>query len=161
MSETAKHKDYSFMLKSMLTSAVSASWAEVCTIPIDCSKVRLQNQQIPPGGKPKYTSMLQTIGTVAREEGARSLYRGLTPGMQRQFINCSIRFGLYEPVRDFICPGLKPGEPVPLLKKIMAATITGTISICFANPTDVVKVRSQYYAQTLPADEIPLTRTIY
>jgi hypothetical protein len=65
----------------------------------------------------------------------------LTPGLQRQFINCSIRLGAYESVRNAVTPGLKPGEPAPLLKKILAAAITGCIAIFFANPMDVAKVR--------------------
>jgi hypothetical protein len=85
--------------------------------------------------------MLQTIYKIGTEESFANLCRGLTPGLQRQFVNCSIRFGAYETVRDAVCPGLKPGELPPLHKKILAAFITGCISILFANPMDVAKVR--------------------
>jgi solute carrier family 25 uncoupling protein 8/9 len=85
--------------------------------------------------------MLQTIYKISMEEGVGNLFKGLTPGLHRQFINCSIRFGLYEFVRDAICGKLEPGQNPPLMKKIAAAFLTGTISICFANPCDVAKVR--------------------
>lgn len=123
----------------MLAGALAACIAESVTIPIDASKVRLQLQQ--KSANPKYTGMLQTIYKISAEEGPATLFKGLTPGLHRQFVNCSIRFGMYEHVRDFICGQMKPGEMPPLYKKITAAFLTGCFSICFANPCDVAKVR--------------------
>lgn len=54
------------------------------------------------GEVPKYTGMVQTIGRIASEESVVNLFRGLTPGLQRQFVNCSVRFGLYEHVSNSI-----------------------------------------------------------
>jgi solute carrier family 25 uncoupling protein 8/9 len=68
------------------------------TIPIDQAKVRLQLQHTTVGHAPKYNGMLNTIYKIASEESVMSLYRGLTPGLQRQFVNCSVRFGAYEHV---------------------------------------------------------------
>jgi len=77
-------------------------------------------------------------------------------------MNCSVRFGAYEHVRNAICPNLKPGENVPLSKKIMAAAITGSFSIFFANPMDVVKVRMQSLARQLgPNGQMPSSMTVY
>jgi len=78
---------------------------------------------------------------IATEESVGNLYKGLTPGLHRQFVNCSIRFGAYEHVRNYICGDLKEGQNPPLSKKIAAAFITGCFSILFANPLDVAKVR--------------------
>lgn len=125
----------------MLSGALGACVAEICTIPIDAAKVRMQLQKTPAGQTPKYTGMLSTIYKIGTQESVTNLYRGLTPGLHRQFVNCSIRFGAYEHVRDMVCPGLKPGEAPPLSKKILAAMITGCVSILFANPFDVAKVR--------------------
>jgi len=54
---------------------------------------------MPPGFKP-YTGMFSTIYRIATEESVLKLYSGLTPGLQRQFMNCSVRFGAYEHVRN-------------------------------------------------------------
>jgi solute carrier family 25 uncoupling protein 8/9 len=100
--------------------------------------------------------MLQTIFKIGTEEGPANLFKGLTPGLHRQFVNCSIRFGMYEHVRDFICGELKPGQNPPLVKKILAAFLTGTFSILFANPFDVAKVRMQALARAAgPGGKIP------
>ena len=53
-----------------------------------------------PGEVPKYSGMLSTIYKIGSEESVVNLWRGLTPGLQRQFVNCSVRFGAYESVRD-------------------------------------------------------------
>lgn len=84
-----------------------------------------------------------TMKVMAAEEGALSLWNGLTPGLQRQFVFAGLRIGLYVPVRNAICGPLKEGQNPTLLQKIMAGMTTGAIGITVANPTDVVKVRMQ------------------
>jgi hypothetical protein len=43
--------------------------------------------------------MVSTIFKIGSEESVVNLFRGLTPGLQRQFMNCSVRFGAYETVK--------------------------------------------------------------
>ncbi|KAG5185542.1 mitochondrial carrier domain-containing protein [Tribonema minus] len=60
-----------------LTAAVVYSYA---SLPLDTAKTRMQGQARARDGAPlKYTGMLQTVGAIAREEGARSLWKGFTP----------------------------------------------------------------------------------
>lgn len=93
--------------------------------------------------KPKYNGLVGTFKTVVAEEGFASLYKGLTPGLQRQIIFSGIRVGMYLPVRNAIAGELPEGQNPTLIQKMMAACITGAIGITVANPTDVVKVRLQ------------------
>ena len=85
--------------------------------------------------------MFGTMKVIAAEEGFTALWSGLSPGLQRQFINSGLRIGLYVPVRNVVCGNLKPGENPTLLQKIAAGLITGAIGISVANPTDLVKIR--------------------
>lgn len=76
---------------------------QICTIPLDTAKVRLQLQKKATAGGPgaelpKYRGMLGTVTTIAREEGAAALWKGIVPGLQRQCIYGGLRIGLYEPV---------------------------------------------------------------
>lgn len=73
---------------------------KVCTIPLDTAKVRLQLQKKAVAGEalPKYKGMLGTVGTIAREEGLVSLWKGIVPGLHRQCLFGGLRIGLYEPV---------------------------------------------------------------
>ncbi|XP_018721147.2 mitochondrial uncoupling protein 1 isoform X2 [Eucalyptus grandis] len=131
---------------TLASSAFATSFAEICTIPLDTAKVRLQLQKkAAPGDAlalPKYRGMLGTVATIAREEGLTSLWKGIVPGIHRQCLFGGLRIGMYEPVKTFYVGKDFVGD-VPLSKKILAALTTGAVGIAVANPTDLVKVRLQ------------------
>lgn len=135
------------------SSAFAACFAEVCTIPLDTAKVRLQLQKktnVEEGaGAPKYRGMLGTVATIAKEEGLVALWKGVVPGLHRQFLYGGLRIALYEPVKAFLVGSEYVGD-VSLFHKILAAMITGAIAIAVANPTDLVKVRLQAEGNLLP-----------
>lgn len=57
--------------KTFGCSAFAACVGEICTIPLDTAKVRLQLQKSALAGDvtlPKYRGLLGTVGTIAREE---------------------------------------------------------------------------------------------
>ncbi|CAM8924623.1 unnamed protein product [Rhodiola kirilowii] len=140
----SKPSDISFA-GTFASSAFAACFAEICTIPLDTAKVRLQLQKKALAGDvalPKYKGMLGTVGTIAREEGLASLWKGIVPGLHRQCIYGGLRIGLYEPVKNLYVGKDNVGD-APLSKKILAALTTGAIGITVANPTDLVKVRLQ------------------
>ncbi|RZF40586.1 hypothetical protein LSTR_LSTR007469 [Laodelphax striatellus] len=85
----------------MTLYAAAACFADTVTFPLDLAKVRLQVQSGAKGSGLKYKSLLHTIKTVAKEEGPRALYKGLVPGLQRQMCFASVKFGLYDSVKDF------------------------------------------------------------
>ncbi|XP_077238817.1 mitochondrial uncoupling protein 2-like [Tasmannia lanceolata] len=136
-----------------VSSAFAACVAEICTIPLDTAKVRLQLQKKAATGdgvaQPKYTGMLGTVATIAREEGLSALWKGIVPGLHRQCLYGGLRIGLYEPVKNFYVGSDYAGD-VPLSKKILAALTTGAIAIIVANPTDLVKVRLQVEGKLPP-----------
>lgn len=103
--------------------------------------------------------MLGTMKTIAGEEGARALFSGLSPGLQRQFVFAGLRIGLYVPIRNLLCGPMEPGQNPTLLQKIAAGLATGAIGISIANPTDLIKVRMQGQGQ-LPADQRPYTSSV-
>ncbi|KAI8014763.1 Mitochondrial uncoupling protein 1 [Camellia lanceoleosa] len=144
----ADHKpksDISFA-GTLASSAFATCFAELCTIPLDTAKVRLQLQKKAVAGDaltlPKYKGMLGTVATIAREEGLASLWKGIVPGLHRQCLFGGLRIGLYEPVKTLYVGDNFVGD-VPLSKKVLAALTTGALGITIANPTDLVKVRLQ------------------
>lgn len=48
----------------------------------------------------KYGGFGRAILTIAREEGALTLYNGLFASVQRQVFYASVRIGMYEPVKN-------------------------------------------------------------
>lgn len=135
------------------SSAIAACFAEICTIPLDTAKVRLQLQKKAVAGDaiaaPQYRGMLGTVATIAREEGLAALWKGIIPGLHRQCLYGGLRIGLYEPVKSFYVGDDFVGN-ISLSKKILAGLTTGAIAIAVASPTDLVKVRLQVEGK-LPA----------
>ncbi|KAK4777096.1 hypothetical protein SAY86_005784 [Trapa natans] len=135
------------------SSAFAACFAEICTIPLDTAKVRLQLQKKAVAGDalslPKYRGMLGTVATIAREEGVAALWKGIVPGLHRQCLFGGLRIGMYEPVKNLYVGENFVGD-VPLTKKILAALTTGALGITVANPTDLVKVRLQAEGKLQP-----------
>ena len=76
--------------------------AEAITIPLDTVKVRLQLAGS--SGESKYKGLLGTMKTIIREEGPTAFFKGLSSGLCRQIVFCSIRIGLYDTVRNSIVP---------------------------------------------------------
>lgn len=143
----------------LVSAGTAACIADIITFPLDTAKVRLQIQgegTVPKNRKLllhqtdkifKYQGMFGTIATMARQEGARSLYNGLVPGLQRQMCFASIRIGLYDSVKlTYQKLVIKEGSPNLLQNftiRLMAGVTTGCVAVLIAQPTDVVKVRLQ------------------
>ena len=125
----------------MIMSGTAASTGELCTIPFDTAKVRLQNQVPNSQGLLQYRGLLDVLKQMGRDEGLSALWKGSSAGVQRQMAFAPIRIGLYEPVRNFYMQG-KSGEP-DIFTRIAAGLTTSAIGITIASPTDVVKVRLQ------------------
>lgn len=144
MADLGPHTEVS-IAGTFFSSAFAACFAEFCTLPLDTAKVRLQLQKKAAAGEDDalpYRGMFGTMVTIAREEGLSALWKGIIPGLHRQFLYGGLRIGLYDPFKLFFASTLLFGD-VPLFQKILAALATGAIAILVANPTDLVKVRLQ------------------
>ena len=73
--------DAAFFMRNVGMASFSACIAEIATIPVDTAKVRLQIQQTPVGQTPRYNGLVGTMSKVASEEGALSLFGGLSAGL--------------------------------------------------------------------------------
>jgi len=119
----------------------AACWAEFTTLPLDTAKVRLQLQDLSLRATPKYTGPLQAIIRMVREEGYTAPFKGLSPGLQRQFVFTGLRLGLYDDMKRLFAA--EDDQNGSVLNKAAAATLTSAAGITLANPADVCKVRFQ------------------
>ena len=92
--------------KRAFAAAIATSTAEICTIPIDTAKVRLQIQGQLGKGKGvgdrlPYTGMLNCLRRISVEEGVKGLFVGVTPAIFRQLTYGTARLALYQPIRNF------------------------------------------------------------
>jgi len=118
--------------------ALASCAAECATLPIDLLKVRLQ---VARGAATP--SVIATIATVVRAEGAGALYVGIVPALYRQVFYQAVRMGMYEPLRDAVgAVGDDQSQP-SLWQMIIAGGVSGAIGVFIASPFDLIKVRKQ------------------
>lgn len=78
----------------------------------------------------QYRGLFGTLATIARQEGPRSLYNGLSAGLQRQCIFASIRLGLYDVVTLTYQDLLNENpEDLNVMTRILAGLTTGAMVI--------------------------------
>ncbi|GFU07975.1 mitochondrial uncoupling protein 2 [Nephila pilipes] len=128
-----------------LSAGTAACVADMITFPLDVAKVRLQIQgEGVKAGLSKNKGMFGMMVSIVQKEGPKSLYNGLCAGLQRQMCFASVRIGLYDSVKNqysaLASGSISPGH---VGIRILAGITTGGMSVIFAQPTDVVKVRMQ------------------
>ena len=83
---------------------------------------------------------------LAKTEGVGGWYRGITASILRELIYSSMRFGLYEPIRDQYQNLINEESTVQRMAARMAAGCTaGGVAAFVACPTEVLKVRAQFW----------------
>jgi len=123
--------------KGLLFGGSASCIADICTLPIDVAKTRLQ--LVGEGGKSKlYKGAFDCLTKTAKSEGITALWKGLEPALWRQASYGSLRYGLYSPIKKKLRGDAKT---LSLEKKILAGALCGAVSSAFANPTDLIKVR--------------------
>ncbi|KAG7201171.1 hypothetical protein KM043_003962 [Ampulex compressa] len=145
----------------LLIAGTAACIADATTFPLDTAKVRMQIAGEGLAGRAVLLAsaegsvlamraatpgLLQTLGNIVRLEGARSLYGGLSAGLQRQMCFASVRLGLYDSVKSLyagIIDGNNRNGSINFGVRVAAGITTGALAVLFAQPTDVVKVRLQ------------------
>ncbi|GAB9470706.1 hypothetical protein Gpo141_00007946 [Globisporangium polare] len=143
-----------------LAGGLASATAEIFTLPIDCTKVRLQAQRavtVVPAvltdvgvvtttaarQEVRYNGMVDAVQKIVKEEGPGALWKGVTPALLRQVSYTSICMVLYEPLRDLFGANSANKSEVPFVNRFLAGGFAGAIGISLANPVDVIKVRMQ------------------
>jgi len=137
-------------LLSGLTEAVLVvTPAEVC-------KIRMQGQYHSMAdpeqlARRKYTNVVQTAFTIAREEGLGALYKGIVPTMLRQGCNQAVNFTAYAQIKAAVTR--MQGKETEGWQHLVIGGVSGGMGPTVNNPLDVVKTRMQ--KQVVVAGEAP------
>ncbi|GAA5843824.1 hypothetical protein JCM11251_001813 [Rhodosporidiobolus azoricus] len=124
----AQPKSYPFWL-----GGAAASWAAVCTHPLDLAKVRMQTSK----GK----GFVSTLTDSVKAEGIRrGAYAGLSASILRQMTYSVTRFGIYDELKKRL-QARHPGQAASAGEMALAASIAGAAGGLAGNPADVVLVR--------------------
>ena len=86
--------------------------------------------------------------TIVREEGAASLYNGLSAGCARQLVYMSARIGFYEKIRD----AAAMVRETDFAQRLVVGAVSGGIAAVVSCPMEVTVVRMSNDA-SLPAEQ--------
>ncbi|KAI9263683.1 mitochondrial carrier domain-containing protein [Sporodiniella umbellata] len=121
--------------------------AAVVVHPFDLTKVRLQNTN----GSAS-CGMLGTMIKIAQNEGFFKLYAGLSASILRQATYSTVRFGVYEKLKELISKDKSKlayvifsfgGIEANLGELLICSSIAGALGGACGNPGDVINVRMQ------------------
>ncbi|MFY7729914.1 MAG: MC/SLC25 family protein [Flavobacterium sp.] len=124
------------IVKNISAAGISAVTTVTCIHPIDVVKTRLQ---ISSKETRNYNSLgiTGTIKIIAKEEGLRSFWKGISAAWLREASYTSLRLGLYTPIKQ----AMGVDNQSHFIMKFSAGSLAGAIGSLVGNPFDVVKTR--------------------
>jgi solute carrier family 25, member 34/35 len=136
-------------MEAFICGGGAALVAITCTHPIDVVKTRLQVQGELGANDRAYRGIVSSLGTIARREGTRGLYRGLLPAYGLQFSVTAVRFAVYDVQKRLIGEefgkGATQGEQ-STLRNFAMGCISGVWGGVCGNPWFLVKSQFQSYS---------------
>tara|TARA_B100000780_G_scaffold70989_1_gene47441 strand:+ start:80 stop:1234 length:1155 start_codon:yes stop_codon:yes gene_type:complete len=146
-SDSGKYEQVKKMSKMCSFGAgfFGASLAEAVTLPLDTGKVRMQLD-----AKSRFTSPIHALRHISKHEGIEVLWGGLPAGVLRAGLMYSVRLTAYDPMLNKVARKIGGPDPAEqervkgwVSTKLLTAIPCSALSVCFANPADVLKVRFQ------------------
>ncbi|XP_018584146.2 brain mitochondrial carrier protein 1 isoform X1 [Scleropages formosus] len=126
--------------KPFIYGGMASIVAEFGTFPIDLTKTRLQVQGQTHCAEVRYRGMFHALLRIGREEGVRALYSGISPALLRQASYGTIKIGTYNTLKKLF---VSQPEDETMVINVFCGVVSGVLSSCLANPTDVLKIRMQ------------------
>jgi len=114
--------------------------AVLIVTPFEVVKIRLQKQKGVDKSKLQYTSPVDCVQKIVRQEGVTALWKGNIPTMTRQGINQLFLFGAYDYLKLAVF-GLQRDAVAQPQQALALGIIAGALGPLFNNPIDVAKTR--------------------
>jgi len=132
-------------LAAFTSGFLGASLAESATLPLDTGKVRMQLD-----AKSRFTSPVHALRHIVKHEGVTVLWGGLPAGILRAGLMYSVRLSAYDPMLNKVAKFMVGDDREEqenakrwVSTKLLTAIPCSALSVCVANPADVLKVRFQ------------------
>lgn len=118
--------------------------AAVCN-PTDVAKIRMQADGMErradgSHAPPRYRNVIHALSTIAREEGMRGLWKGVSPTVQRAAVVAAVELASYDECKSLLVEftGL-PASAIPV--HLGASLMAGFLCTVASSPLDVIKSR--------------------
>jgi len=110
--------------------------------PAEVTLIRMcADGNLPPEQRRGYTSVVNALSRIVREEGVLTLWRGATPTIARAIVVNAAQLGTYSQAKESAKHALNMSEGIPL--HFTAAMISGLVTTIASMPVDIVKTRLQ------------------
>jgi len=142
--------------------AAGATEAVAVVTPMEVVKIRLQAQHhsmSDPLDVPRYRNAAHAAYTVVREEGFRTLYRGVSLTALRQATNQAVNFTAYTYFKQAAHKYQPHLEELPSYQHMVLGLISGAMGPLSNAPIDTIKTRLQRSSAT--PGESAVARIIY
>ncbi|KAJ2783380.1 Mitochondrial succinate-fumarate transporter [Coemansia javaensis] len=113
--------------------------------PMDVIKIRLQAQRhsmMDPLEVPRYRNAMHAAYTIAREEGIRTLYKGVALTALRQSTNQAVNFTFYQEFKR-IARRVQGVDELPSYQHLILGGVSGAMGPISNAPIDTIKTRIQ------------------
>ncbi|DBA89605.1 hypothetical protein WJX79_006853 [Trebouxia sp. C0005] len=129
-------------VSSALAGGLAGALTAVFVCPLDVLKTRLQVQGRAHAAA--YKGIGGGLSMIAKQEGIKGLYRGLTPTLVALLPNWAVYFSVYEHLKTTLSHKAKGHDWIKQPAIHMGAACgAGAATLAFANPLFVVKTRLQ------------------
>ncbi|KAI9125106.1 hypothetical protein K1719_003722 [Acacia pycnantha] len=126
--------------RKITAGLISGAVGAVIGNPADVAMVRMQaDGRLPPAQRRNYTSVVDAISRMAKQEGVTSLWRGSSLTVNRAMLVTASQLATYDQVKEAI---LKKGVMRDGLgTHVTASFAAGFVAAVASNPVDVIKTR--------------------
>ncbi|XP_013787487.1 mitochondrial folate transporter/carrier-like [Limulus polyphemus] len=124
-----------------LLAGVSGGVASTLVLhPLELLKIRFAVNDGHLKSRPQYKGLVHAVSTILKEEGARGLYRGVTPNCWGAGTAWGFYFFLYNAIKAWMLEGTSKTNLGPG-RHMLAAAEAGILTLAITNPVWVVKTR--------------------
>jgi len=139
---------------AFIAGGIAACGAVTATHPFETVKIRLQLQgelQSKDVAVKKYRGVIHGVSVIAKNEGIRGLYRGISCAYVYQMLLNGCRLGFYEPLRAASTKLVFKDDKVQSLGvNIFAGAASGILGAMAGSPFFLIKTRLQSFSPSLP-----------
>jgi|TARA_B110000091_G_scaffold158240_1_gene168657 hypothetical protein len=153
-SQQQSPSDIDKTLRAIGAGSMAGCVACALTYPLDMVRARmaLQNEGL---AATRYTGVFNAVTSIARSEGPRALYRGISPTLGGVAPYTGLKFGCYGFLKSFACTlmGVESEKELPAWARAAAGATAGSVALTFVYPFDVVRRRFQTHPGPEPYAE--------
>lgn len=121
-------------------ASISGFMGGVAGNPADVLNVRMQHDAMqPPQLRRNYTNAIDGLVRITREEGARTLFRGVWPNSIRAVLMTISQLASYDKFKLILIEQIQMGDG--LVTQFAASCAAGIVATAVCSPVDVLKTR--------------------